>query len=75
MYKITEEMHPQHERTCNKDTSSLIENLKYYFHHSTFKSELQKNAIVTILKRKFSLNVSIFIIVVTASFFFIYREI
>lgn len=42
--------------TCEKPTSmdskTLHEKLKYYFKYSTFKSDLQENAIKTIIKRK-----------------------
>lgn len=40
------------ERTLTMDSNRLLEKLKNYFHHPTFKSDLQKNAISTILKRK-----------------------
>lgn len=40
------------EKTLTMDSSKLLEKLKDYFHHPTFKSDLQKNAISTILKRK-----------------------
>jgi len=36
----------------NMEPSELLEKLKHYFHHPTFKSDLQMNAIITILKRK-----------------------
>uniref|UniRef100_A0A2S2QW87 DNA 3'-5' helicase n=1 Tax=Sipha flava TaxID=143950 RepID=A0A2S2QW87_9HEMI len=46
------------EKTLTMDSNKLLEKLKNYFHHPTFKSDLQKNAISTILKRKYDVFVS-----------------
>lgn len=49
---MTEEKRFQPEKSISMEPKILLEKLKYYFHHPTFKSDLQKNAIMTILKRK-----------------------
>lgn len=49
------EVRKKPEKIHNWDEKTLLENLKYYFHHPTFKSDLQKNAILTILKSKYLL--------------------
>uniref|UniRef100_A0A2S2P906 DNA 3'-5' helicase n=1 Tax=Schizaphis graminum TaxID=13262 RepID=A0A2S2P906_SCHGA len=46
------------EQMLNMDTNTLLKQLKHYFHHQTFKSDLQKNAIIAILKRKCDVFVS-----------------
>lgn len=58
---MTDETRLTSEKPSNMDSKTLYEKLKYYFHYSTFKSELQENAIKTILKRKY-LKIKIFII-------------
>lgn len=51
---MTDETRLTSEKPSSMDSKTLYEKLKYYFHYSTFKSELQENAIKTILKRKCS---------------------
>lgn len=49
---MEEEINFKTEKIINMEPKVLLEKLKYYFHHPTFKSDTQKNAILTILKRK-----------------------
>lgn len=49
---MTDETRLTSEKPSSMDSKTLYEKLKHYFHYSTFKSELQENAIKTILKRK-----------------------
>lgn len=51
---MTEQIRFKPEKSIDMDQKILLEKLKHYFHHPTFKSDLQKNAILTILKRKCS---------------------
>lgn len=60
---MSEETRIKSEKIVSMDPNTLLEKLKYYFHHQTFKSDLQKNAIIAILKRKF-------IIIIIFCFFF-----
>lgn len=46
------EVRRKSEKVLSIDHNALLENLNHYFHHSDFKTELQKNAVKTILKRK-----------------------
>jgi len=49
---MTEEIEFHSEDTINMEEKTLLEKLDKYFHHPTFKSDLQKKAIIEILKRK-----------------------
>lgn len=49
---MTEEKRFKPQSVVSIESNTLFEKLKHYFHHPTFKSDLQKNAIITILKRK-----------------------
>ncbi|VVC35974.1 Helicase, C-terminal,P-loop containing nucleoside triphosphate hydrolase,ATP-dependent DNA [Cinara cedri] len=55
---MTEEVHSKLDQVISIDSNTLLEKLNHYFHHSTFKSDLQKNAIITILKRQVDVFVS-----------------
>lgn len=52
------------EKDINEKQSTMLEQLKYYFRHQTFKSDLQMKAVDTILKRK-SITTLIFVITLT----------
>jgi len=50
---MSEETRINSEQTATKmDRHTLLGKLKHYFHHQSFKSDLQQNAIITILTRK-----------------------
>lgn len=49
---MSEETRIKSEKIISMEQNALLEKLKHYFHHPTFKSDLQKNAIIAILKRK-----------------------
>lgn len=65
---MTEEMQFKSEQVISMETNTLLEKLNYYFHHTTFKSDLQKNAIITILKRKCIASL-LFLIILTVNVF------
>lgn len=48
---MTEEVHFKNEKIVSMDPKILLEKLNFYFGHSNFKSSLQKDAIIEILKR------------------------
>ncbi|KAF0773619.1 ATP-dependent DNA helicase Q5-like [Aphis craccivora] len=56
---MSEETRINSEQTATKmDRHTLLGKLKHYFHHQSFKSDLQQNAIITILTRKCDVFVS-----------------
>ncbi|XP_060880859.1 LOW QUALITY PROTEIN: ATP-dependent DNA helicase Q5-like [Metopolophium dirhodum] len=55
---MSEETRIKSEKIISMEPNALLEKLKHFFHHPTFKSDLQKNAIIAILKRKFDVFVS-----------------
>lgn len=66
--KMTEEMYVKSDQVVCLNNNTLLEKLNYYFHHPTFKNDLQRNAIITILKRKCIASL-LFIIILTIHFF------
>lgn len=44
--------HNNIEKDINEVPTTVLEQLKHYFRHTTFKSDLQMKAVNTILKRK-----------------------
>lgn len=51
---MTEEIRIKSEKAMSIETNTtLLQKLNHYFHHPTFKSDVQKNAIIAILKRKY----------------------
>lgn len=49
---MTDEIRIKNEKTISIETNTLLQKLNHHFHHPTFKSDIQKNAIIEILKRK-----------------------
>lgn len=49
---MSEEIRFKSEKIICMDPKILLEKLNFYFRHLNFKSDLQKDAIITILKRK-----------------------
>lgn len=64
---MTDEMFIKSKQVICLDDDTLLKKLNYYFQHPTFKSDLQKNAIITILQRK-CISSLLFIIILTLNF-------
>jgi len=56
MFQMTDGIQYQADMPISLKPHVLLQKLKQYFHFSTFKSDLQKNAIIEILKRKYIIS-------------------